>query len=362
MTLQIGPADLARVMQCAGSVGLKAQLPRPERTDNADEGVAAHAAAQLVLNGTVGSIDELVDRQMSNGVFVTAEMADHLRGYIDRCRGALIEVPGEWSPAQGVTLKGVADAVRWNKERGFLQIVDLKYGWRIVEAVENWQLVAYAILNGGLSEECSEVHLTIYQPRPFHPEGPFRTWIVPRAKLQEYAHRITSRVTTLDDELQTGPACRYCRALSTCRAARDAQFNAIDAVTRASVPEPIDGVALASQLDVIEQAEQWLKLRGDAIRDAALDAIKTGTRVPGFGAKPKLGNSAWQDHVTPELVTAMSGVDVSTSSIMTPAAAKRAGVDESVINALTHRPARGMMLSRTKDGDAATAFATAKKG
>jgi hypothetical protein len=358
MTLTIRASGLSRVMNCAGSVALAAQCPEPESSEAAREGTAAHEAAELVLTGQAPDLTSLIDRQMSNGVFVTAEMAEHLEPYVVMSQGWYIERKAQWQVCDGVVLSGATDAAAATTCDGTtLRIRDLKYGWSLVEAENNWQLVAYAILQGGLTPGVERIEMSIYQPRPWHPDGSLRTWTITGEKLREYAGRITSRLATLDDSLETGAHCKYCSALSRCPAAREMQFNAIDVAMNAGHTDPEDGVSLASQLDIIEQAQARLKLRFDSLTDAALARIKTGAAVPGYAAVPAYGNKSWKEGVTVDMVAAFTGrQDLSLPQLITPAQAKKRGVPDIMLDTLASTPQRGIKLARQDAKAASRAF------
>lgn len=361
MTITIRASGLARVMACQGSVALAAQCPEPESSEAAREGTAAHEAAELVVTGHAPDLDALIDRQMSNGVFVTAEMADHLRLYVDMVKRAQIELHGEWSPCDGVTITGTTDAVYYNQEHNTLCVTDLKYGWRIVEVKDNWQLIAYAILQGGLSLGVECISMSIYQPRPWHPDGSLRTWTIKREELEKYALRISSWLSALGNELETGSHCTYCAALATCPAARQMQYNAIDVALNGDTPDTLTGDALSTQLDALAIAADRIKLRQDALQDAALAAIQSGKHVAGWTATQAFGNKTWKDGVTPDAVAALTGrQDLSPPALITPTQAIKRGVDTSLIDVLAHRPARGMKLARASKDDAARAFTQAQ--
>jgi hypothetical protein len=338
-------------MSCKGSVGLASLVPKLPPGEDAEEGTAAHEAAHMILTGVVQDGLELTDRKMSNGVYVTAEMIDNIAAYVDFVKEwGGFEVPSKWSPSDSVSIGGVCDGRDWNPETKTLRIADLKYGWRIVEPFENWQLLSYGIGSGGAHEMCEHIELSIVQPRPFHPDASIRTWRLTRAELLGYYERIVTAVTSLDDTLNTGEHCRYCPALATCPAAREAGYNAVDVATRGDTPEVYDGVALATQLDALERAETMIKLRRGALEDEAKARIQRGDAIPGWWVKESLGNRAWLDGLNAETIEAMTGVDVTKRDIITPAEAERRGIDPAVVKTLTDRPPRGFKLCRS-DGD-----------
>ena len=80
--LIIDASELTRVMPCNGSLLMQADPVLAERdTTIREEGNAAHWLASVVFNGQQTAV-EMVDRKAPNGVFITAEMAEHVSEYV----------------------------------------------------------------------------------------------------------------------------------------------------------------------------------------------------------------------------------------------------------------------------------------
>jgi hypothetical protein len=337
-------------MACPGSAAYAAQLPDSPSSEAAKEGTAAHEAAELVLTGRVGSLEELIDRRMSNGVYVTDEMVERLNTYVSLIpQGAAIEISGEHLGL----FNGTPDATWFDETTNQLYVCDLKYGWSIVEPSNNWQLIAYAIIAGG--ERFATVSLTIVQPRPYHPDGPVRTWTISGEELQHYAAQLRDTLSNLPSTLNSGSHCRYCPALTLCPAAREAAYNSVDVAHSGGALDPEDKSGVAIQLDQLERAAEIIKQRREALEEVAI--AKGG--VPGWGVEPSIGRRDWSPGLTPDTVAAMTGADITETRLVTPAQAEKRGVPRDIIDTLTYRPQRGMKLKRIAADAAAKAFGNA---
>jgi hypothetical protein len=125
-----------------------------------------------------------------------------------------------------VDLTGTSDALCWDKEGRKLYVVDLKYGRGIVEPKENAQLMLYALgcvdYFGLDFSNNFDVDLTILQPRPYHADGPIRTWSTTSATLQEFAKEVEKAIQGNygSGKLVAGDHCRhYCPSFGACPAA-----------------------------------------------------------------------------------------------------------------------------------------------
>lgn len=345
--LTINATDLPRFMQCNGMIN----LPNLNIStgDNAarKEGDAAHYMAQCVINRKQ-TIEELADRKAPNGVYMTAEMADHVNEFIDA-----IQARGD---ATGL-MESVANfngenwQVNCRLDYGFydgntLYIDDLKYGWSLVEPFDNWTLLAYAIgycLTHGIAPRC--IVMTIHQPRPYHPDGGQRSWEIDYVTLTEYYARISSAMANPSNQLQTGSECKNCPSLTFCPAARKAGMNAIDASER-TFTDDISNSILAYELDTIYRAESALKNRREALEELAKHKLKNGEIIENFAVEIQLANRRWKDDIDYKLLEVMTGINLHTEKVVTPPEAKRRGVSDDMISAFAHRPQTGLKLVR----------------
>lgn len=373
MNIVVRASSANRFTACFGSVVMESLVPEPPDSDAALEGTTAHELARMILTGEVGSAEEMIDRVIqSTGLVVDGEMAKHVQAYVDEVRSR----PVDWlkceahvpfrivSPVTGrhIQVEATTDCVAYSEAFGILWVDDLKYGYRLVEAPGNWQGICYMLgsviqfLSGPQGQSVMEskqpitVVFTIHQPRPWHEDGPVRQWKLTGEELWDiwHAHLANVVVDKLHDskDLCTGTHCHFCDAFAVCPSAQRAGMNSVD-VAMQGVPQEIDGNALSIELENLDRAKRMIKQRYTAIENLAKQKIKNGEIVPNWGIEPNYGNSAWLNPDQLKLLEMVHGVDLHEKpKPVTPAEAKRRGLDEAIIKPLVDRPYIGHKLSR----------------
>ncbi len=343
--MELRPSSAGRWVACPASPALEAPFPNAS-SEAAREGTAAHWVAEQVLKGA--SLSE----RAPNNVHITAEMLSYVGEYVEHVRNVIIGSTAgfviEHPVALGCGVKGSCDAACL--DGGHLHLWDLKYGWSLVEAAGNWQLVTYAI---GLYEQycgsIDKVTMHIVQPRPSHPEGRVRSWTLTIPELDEYraklyaAAELARRPGPPYPAAATGSHCRYCRALHVCPAAQAAAMNAID-VSESGVPHGLSTPSVASELRTLYRAEEALKLRKIALEGQAIAALKTGGIVPGYSLQQAKGHRKFRDVSDIPPLEALTGLSLSESAPVTPAEAKRRGMSEEILLIYTEKPETGLKL------------------
>lgn len=345
--------ELPRLMACNGSRLLPASTPVGDSdTTIRDEGNAAHHMALSVFRNEF-TIEELIDRKAPNGVYMSPEMADHVGEYLDAIvhidRGAIdiqMEIPTTFE-GNGWRVNGRADGIAYNSGDNALFVDDLKYGYGIVEPERNWTLIAHAIghcLNRKITPE--RIVFTIHQPRPYHPDGKRREWVITYPTLTEFYQQIVATLSAPSDLLNTGAQCRKCHALATCPAAREASMNAVDIIEAMAFNDEMPNDALSFELDTLSRAEKMLEQRHKALQELAKHRLKSGQIIENYGLENQLSNRNWKGGIDAMLLLALTGKDLSKPKLITPAQAIKAGVSEDVIAPLTERITTGVKLAR----------------
>jgi hypothetical protein len=347
---------LPRFMTCNGSRLLAASVPpAPDDTSARDEGTAAHYMAVAAYRGT--PIDSLVDRKSPNGVYMTSEMAEHAGNYLEILRSHLsgnveLDTSHDYSPHWIVN--GRADFVGFSAPTT-MRVIDFKYGWRLIEPMNNWTLISHAI--GALAQNphhVDAIELCIFQPRPHHPDGHFRIWEISYPQLTQLHAMLNASLKEPSDQLVTSPHCHKCPALATCPAARAAEMNAIEAADMA-VDDRMTDKELAFSLDNLNRAKKMLEDRLEALSELAKHRIKTGAVIDNYSAEMGLGNRRWKEGMTGEMLQAMTGQDMRAEpKLLSPAEAERRGIAKTIVNSLTERPPTGMKLVRISANKKAT--------
>lgn len=352
--LKVNATNLPRFMACNGSRLMPPTLPPVADDPTArDEGTAAHYMAATAFNGE-RTVEEMIDRKAPNGVYMTADMAEHVNAYLSATFNFPPSSNDEFASMECDVTFG--DHVNYmvpvrsdfiDRRGPHLTVTDFKYGWRIVEPERNWSLIAAAI---GFciwkQMQPQTVTLQIFQPRPHHPDGPLRKWEISGEQLLQLYAELTHALLNPSDELRTSNHCGECPALASCPAARLAEMNCIDAADMAFT-DTIDNDLLSFNLDNLYRAERMIKDRLQAFEDLAKHRLRVGQIVNNYSVKMGLGNRAWKPGISADTMRALTGIDhAAKPKLITPAEAERRGVNEAVIAAMTERPPSGIKLTR----------------
>ncbi len=348
MQTLVNATSLPRLMNCGGSFVLDVRSDEMP-SDDLIEGNAAHTVLQHTFHKQCNPYD-LIGQRVNNNFTVTDEMVDFLSPVIANImqRGLQIatEYNTDWQVLSGWNITGRCDIFQYNYQTATLHIDDLKYGWRLIEPEMNWTLISHAIsVASRQNYPIDRIILTIHQPRPFHKDGKSREWTLDRQQLIELNNRVVQRFNTLDNTLQTGPHCYKCGGLAVCPAARQAGLNAVD-VAVSGYHENLSGTELGYEMIMLERAADAIKQRLSALESLAEANLKKGQLVQGFSLGTSIGKTRWLDTATIDGLQAITGKRLVEEKLMTPAAAKRAGVPEAIVDAMSHRPATGFKLVR----------------
>lgn len=344
MTLVMRCSKLARPMVCAGYSFLK--LHQTEGGPAAKEGTACGEYLQHLLEGT------LVPHSATNGIFFDDDMRYHAKpiaqDMVNRATDKILcEQRIDWMTRSGVMIKGSYDAA-FIDDRDYLCVEDLKYGYNIVEAPENWQLLGYAIgevIRRGRS--FTHISIKIHQPRAHHEDGPTREWLITYAELLEYKEKIEVRMQSLVDgerSLTTSSACKYCEgAAEACPAFSRLFYRALEVSTEFH-QDSLTDAEVSEQLDHVKRAVEVIKIKGDSLEELAISRIKNGKIIPNYIQTKKYGNRVWKGGITPESLKIMTGKDCNEVKFLTPAKVEKLGVPRKLVSQLTDKKFMGIKL------------------
>lgn len=331
---RFAPSKMARLIACPGSYDLCANLPPEPETEAAREGTLAHLVAEAVYN--CNPIPDGATDEMTEG----AEL--YVRTIRQFCpHGAYLESRADCSTLHP-DCWGTVDA--WAHAVSGVHVFDYKFGHRAVEAVENWQLLTYAI---GLTSrlqlpDAFPVSLHIIQPRAYVPGGPVRTWTTRAADLAPYAERIRRTLADIDTgaaRCTPGEQCAYCPGRAVCPALQSAGWQAMELAAE-PVPMELPPAALGLELEWAERSAALLSHRLDALRAMAEHALREGQSVPGWSMAPSSGREKWD--AAPADVFALGdllGVELrKAAEPITPAQARKVLPDASLLAGMTSKP------------------------
>jgi len=346
---EIRCSSLDRYMKCPGFAQMTDTLPNLSNPA-AEEGTAAGELLQAMLEQR--SLKPNVTGVAKNGVRFDSDMYFHLgpiaQEILDKNVMISCEERVDWVPAQGVAIRGQFDISYIVGDT--LYIEDLKYGWKIVDVKENWQLIGYVIgkqiqMTYAKLEVPKYVSFTIHQPRPHHEEGRSRTVVLNRDEITKYYYDICDRMKQIaagSRELITGSHCKYCPAAANrCPAISRSMYNGIAEVMYDFKQDDLTEAEIAEQLRLLEDVSSLVKIKQDSLNDLACMKIKSGATIPGYGVEDKLGDRSWKSDVTPEAIEVLTGLRIVEQVIMSPAKAEKLGVDKKLVKDLVERRSTG---------------------
>jgi len=356
-------SSLHRLMNCVGHSKLTLRELQ-EEGDPAREGTAVGEYLTAMIKQQTET--PVFGVTASNGYFVSDEMKYYA---LEMYRYLLVKAEGnqifseeriDWVTDAG-TVRGQFDAgfvvggrIEGQHRLGAtLYVPDLKYGWKIVDVHENWQLLGYAIgmhkqlLTQGIYID--NIVMQIHQPRPYHPDGKIREWTITTAELIEYYHKIVAQMREFQSgnkTLITGSSCQYCDAAAACPALNKAFHNAVDIVMSDYTEKELTNQDLADLISILERAEDVIEIKAKSIKQLAVSRLQNNQMIPGYGMIQKFGDRKWKDGVTAESVKMMTGVDLMKSEMMSPNQAEKAGVNKKLTEQLTIKPSKGFEITK----------------
>jgi hypothetical protein len=337
-------SQLARAMACPGSLFFK-DLPKPETNDAAVEGTAAAYYLEMMLNKLPAPT------HADNGRAID----DDMKYYGNALSAKLFEEAGnnkiysekqiDWKTRSGITIKGRYD-LSFTRD-GILYVDDYKYGFGVVEAVGNWQLIGYAI--GEVirqNKAFPQIVLRIHQPRAHHEDGPTREWRISYTELLDYKEKIEAHMESIvvgNNTLQSGDACKYCPAASHCPAFNKAYHRGVE-IVHDFIQDNIDNDELGYQLQLCDRIQELLKTRKGSLEALAVDRIGRGQIIPGYIAEDVYGHRTWKKDISADAIKMMTGIDITTIEMLSPAQAEKRGVPKKLMESMTERKLGGRKL------------------
>lgn len=354
---KLSPSSAAQWVACPGSVQMQERFPEDGDSQDSLDGKAAHDLAAVALEYrnegdgiNANMIDQINDFYQPSPSIKTVPVTDEIlvavRFYVETVRSVIRSAPMRAVinllierrvniPIIHHECFGTPDAVWYDESRQILHIWDLKFGWGIVEAFRNWQMLCYAL--GFLDFPFVQVHIHIVQPRAPHLDGRARTWVLSRDELLKlYSPQLQSaafRAMIPDAALQTGDHCRNCDALHACVPAQQSCLNALEVAGRASSPM-IPPEQLGYELMILTRAYEIIKHRKKAVESTALALDRKGTPIPGWTREHNIGKLEWNPGKDEEVRAAaeMFGINVDKPpALLTPTQAITAGMPEDII-------------------------------
>lgn len=336
--------------KCAAAVRLAVLYPEKE-SEQAREGTATHWLAEQMLQHIANpalpqAATPVVGSLAPNGVVVTKDMVKHVNKYVEFII-AFVNEPGtnrELWLEHRVDINvvhpecwGTLDIGIYDFETQHLTIIDLKYGWELVEPGNQGDL--YLI---GLSSELEKrgrkvksASVGIYQPRPYHEDGIVRykhynnlTMDLPPVitKLKKMAYQALSEAA----KTTPGKHCKHCPAKVACLGLKQATDRACD-ISGEAQPIEMDAKRLSHELQVLEHYYEMLKSRLEALEELTMERMKKGEYIPDYHLGNGRGARKWKmkdDEVI--MMGDLLGIDLAPRNLITVAQAEDRGIAKTI--------------------------------
>lgn len=361
----LNPSNASRWINCAASPWFAEKCPPREQTDEMREGTCAAWVADQVLKGDAGSAEDMTGETHQNGWQVTPDMVYYVQQYIDLVQSRGGTKISEQTVRLSPRIIGRLDSST-TLSAETLCVDDLKYGYKIVEAVENPTMIIYGAgeylrIN---NPQITHVQLGIHQPRAFHPLGIYRTWTLTVSELMERAQKIIAAgdaVYEPEPVATPGTHCKNtnCPAASSCAALAMSVY-ADHTYVQDSRQRHMTGEELATEMNVLDDIENRLKARKGAVYAEAEERIKKGEFLRGWHLQPTYGNRVLT--VDPKLVTVLTGIPATEEKVKSPAQLERDGVSPEIMKHISKTPTVGHKLKRVPKNYFNKAFKPIEQG
>lgn len=352
---RLRPSAAGTWVRCHGFVRMTADVstlvPGEDNTVQL-EGTAGHWAAHQASQG----ISVPLGTTAPNGVMIDDELLDGVDMHLDVVRSWGAQAAPRFEQALHCRrvhqeCGGTADVVGYDPLRRILHICDLKFGYRIVQVSENWQMIAYAagaMDFYGVKDLETTVQFTIVQPRASHRDGPVRVHTVPAAFLRNQInvlHNAANAAMGDDPKCIPNPGCPNCGARHRCVAAQEAAGAVMENASDAT-PHDLPFPAAEAELVRLKWAAEIVGARITGLEQQVMHSIKRGAISRHYGLTQSVGRLAWRDGVEPQVMATakLFGASITKpAQLITPTQAKQK-LPAGIVDGLSHRPPGAMKL------------------
>lgn len=313
---------------------------------------AAQMVADAILRGDATSTQDMIGRLTADDYEITPEIAADIEPFIARIRSVTDEPPvTDHVNIPALSIDGRTDVFVFDLGTELIA-AKIEYGFKHIEAFENWDLILALLPHA--SENHQRFTVGIYQPRIFHADGPWRFAEISPQRLAQYAQHLTVNAANAAQQTHavSGTHCAGCSHASGCSALTEdigARFTIV-AESEAVFRKPT-GAELAAELNFLQTAEELLRIRRRAVEADAEIRIRDGEFVPGYWMRPTYARDR-EFSVSRTAAELMLMMPLTTEHTMTPADAEKAGASRTVLDQISHRPERGRKLARMTRADA----------
>jgi Protein of unknown function (DUF2800) len=329
------PSSSKRWINCPGSIRLSAGIPDTSSVF-ADEGTAAHQAAEKILRGELREEKLIGHTETVNGQDFTIdeEAAEAIMLYVETCREYMTKAK-EFIVEQRLDMThiatdmfGTADFVAYSEDESTVTVCDLKFGRGVAVEADDPQLLIYAMGAAKLfhNRGLRKIEMVVVQPRCYHPDGPVRRYKIDPADLLDHEADIidaAKRAEKDDAALNPGSWCKFCKAAAIC----PAMAKVVDEAAKMEFGEPAPVTAmtpkeLSKTLAKVDLVEDWCR----RVREYAFAEAQRGRVAPGWKLVQKRALRKWTDEDNAARLLANLGVsddEMFSKKLVSPAAAEK---------------------------------------
>jgi hypothetical protein len=330
-------------------VGYVSPYAEKAESDSRREGNAASWLAARLMRGHIVEPDA-VGETAPNGWVITEDMLGHVMAFTEYMRsfgGAQYSHTTPVVLGDGAIIGHLEDNIAVVAGQT-LHVFDLRYGWRIVEPERDPTLMCYGL--GLANEMTARIVLHVYQPRPFHPDGPGRSWTIPATEATQWHDWLVHMANLGNSGNQAahpGPQCRRhnCELQASCAALKASTYHNHERIAGRGVDRKMSPAELAAELDFLEHAEDVLKARKAGIEAEAEGRIRNREHVAGWEVVMRKGQRKFT--VEADKVKQITGINPYVEKLCTPAELERRGANKEVVKTITDTPNIGQKLQRT---------------
>lgn len=351
---KLRPSAAGTWVKCAGapslSIGAPAWVDDDEDQVVREDGTACHWLAHQLSQGIKVQLGALAP----NGVAVDEEMFEAVEMYFEAIRRWGVEAYFELPVVcRRVSLEcgGTVDVGAYCPTRRTIFVGDLKYGFRFVDVVRNWQLLCYFT---GMQDHVrifSDVDLwvefLIVQPRSYHRDGPVRTWRVHATELRAYINILTNaaeRALQLTPPCTVNPGCKRCPGRTLCDTARNSGLEGIETSFDA-IPHALPFAAAEDELRRLQAAKDIIEARITGLEQQVIHGMRTGQSSARYAMESTPGRKVWTEEgrAIIQNIATLYGADITKDSLITPTQAAKK-LPAVFIDKYSHRPGGAMKL------------------
>lgn len=347
---------------------MNAKFPQDDSPESL-EGTAAHWVGWEMLAGRYVS-EGLTTPE---GSIVTGEMLDGAELLCDTISARMGHLAPNWHVEERVSIPsidaecfGTPDVWAFDFSDMHLMIVDYKFGHRFVDEYFNEQGLLYTLgiiekIRAQLigSPEYLTVSFTIVQPRCYYQGQPVRTHTFRVSEIIEHERKLAVAALAArapQPTATTNRACNDCPGRHSCSALQLAAYSDAE-YSNDRQPFDLTPAAAALELRMLERSLERLEARVDGLRELTLANLKAGAQIAYYRIAEGKGRKQWNAPVNQVIAMGqMFGKNLAKTELITPAQAKKLGMDETMIDAFSFVPSGNLKLVAENSSDARRVF------